>query len=175
MEPYQQQPPSVLQKSVVVFSKNYLPMSRINIRRAITLLIAGQAEPLGFIEGAVWQVRSPSFVLQVPEHIRLTVSNPERLWKVPPVNRREVLKRDGQACQYCGSTKKLTLDHVIPKSKGGPHSWDNVVTACEPCNLKKGDKLLHEVGLVLKSKPKAPTHPAVAFSEQFWKDHPSAV
>nr|WP_290439438.1 HNH endonuclease [Leptolyngbya sp. 'hensonii'] len=53
-----------------------------------------------------------------------------------------MLKWDGHACQYCGSTKKLTLDHVIPKSKGGLHSWDNVVTACEPCNLKKGDKLL---------------------------------
>ncbi|OLP15769.1 HNH endonuclease [Leptolyngbya sp. 'hensonii'] len=173
MEPDQQRPPSVLQKSVVVFSKNYLPVSRVNIRRAVTLLVAGQAEPLGFIEGAIWQVRSPSFVLQVPEHIRLTVSNPERLWKVPPVNRREVLRRDGHACQYCGSTRKLTLDHVIPKSKGGPHTWDNVVTACEPCNLKKGNQLLHEVGLVLKSKPKAPTHPAVAFAEQFWKEHPS--
>lgn len=167
-------PPSVLQNSVVVFSKNYLPVSRINLRRAVTLLVAGQAEPLNFGSEATWQVRSPSLVLDVPEHIRLTVSNPERLWKVPPVTRRELLRRDGHHCQYCGSGKKLTIDHVIPRSKGGTHTWDNVVTACEPCNLKKSDRLLHEVGMVLKTKPKAPTHPAVAFAEQFWQTQSSA-
>ncbi len=75
----------------------------------------------------------------VPEHIRLTVGNPERHWKVPPVNRREVLKRDSHTCQYCGSTKHLTLLHVIPRSKGGQHTWDNVVTACEKCNSIKSD------------------------------------
>lgn len=174
MEPDQQKPPSVFQNSVVVFSKNYLPMSRVNLRRAVTLLVAGQAEPMDFVQGAIWQVRAPSFVLQVPEHIRLTSSNPERLWKVPPVNRREVLRRDGHRCQYCGSTKKLTLDHVQPKSRGGPHSWDNVVTACEPCNLKKSDRTPQEAGMVLRTKPKAPTHPAVAFAEQFWQEHPAS-
>ncbi|MCU0566146.1 MAG: HNH endonuclease [Oculatellaceae cyanobacterium Prado106] len=168
----QQRPhsPSVLQNSVVVFSKNYLPMSRINIKRAITLLITGQAEPVDITQSAVFTVRSPSVVLQVPEHIRLTMTNPERLWKVPPVNRREVLRRDNHSCQYCGVTKSLTLDHVIPRSKGGLHSWDNVVAACERCNSKKGDRLLHETDMVLRHKPKAPTHPAVAFAEQFWKD-----
>lgn len=115
-----------------------------------------------------WEVRSPSVVLQVPEHIRLSVGNPERHWKVPPVNRREVLRRDNHACQYCGSTKHLTLDHVIPRSKGGQHTWDNVVTACEKCNSTKKDRLPHEAGMVLKHKPKAPIHPAVAFAEQFW-------
>lgn len=172
MEPHQQRPPSVLQNSVVVFSKNYLPLSRINLKRAITLLVAGQAEPLGFNSGSTWQIKSPSVVLQVPEHIRLTISNPERLWKVPPVNRREILRRDNHACQYCGSTRKLTIDHVIPKSKGGPHTWDNVVAACESCNSKKGDRLPQEAGMVLKTKPKPPIHPAVAFAEQFWQEQP---
>ncbi|BAZ52762.1 hypothetical protein NIES4103_54270 [Nostoc sp. NIES-4103] len=162
------QQPHVLQNSVVVFSKNYLPLARINIRRAIALLITGQAESLEFGSTKLWEVRSPNIVLQVPEHIRLTVGNPERHWKVPAVNRREVLKRDNHTCQYCGSSKNLTLDHVIPRSKGGQHSWDNVVTACEKCNSTKGDRLLHETSMELKTKPKAPIHPAVAFAEQFW-------
>lgn len=171
MEPQQQsQQPHILQNSVVVFSKNYLPLARINIKRAVVLLVTGQAESLelDFNSTKLWQVRSQAVVLQVPEHIRLTVGNPERHWKVPPVNRREVLKRDSHACQYCGSSKRLTLDHVIPRSKGGQHSWDNVVTACERCNQTKSDRLPHEAGMVLKNKPKAPIHPAVAFAEQFW-------
>jgi 5-methylcytosine-specific restriction endonuclease McrA len=162
------QQPHILQNSVVVFSKNYLPLARINIKRAVVLLVTGQAESLDFSSTKQWEVRSPSVVLQVPEHIRLTAGNPERHWKVPPVNRREVLKRDNHTCQYCGSTKRLTLDHVIPRSKGGQHSWDNVVTACERCNSIKSDRLPHEAGMILKTKPKAPIHPAVAFAEQFW-------
>jgi 5-methylcytosine-specific restriction endonuclease McrA len=163
-------PSQNLQNQVVVFSKNYLPLARINIKRAIVLLITGQAESLEFSSTKQWEVRSPSVVLQIPEHIRLVGGNPERHWKMPPVSRREVLRRDGHACQYCGSTKHLTLDHVLPRSKGGLHSWDNVVTACERCNSAKGDRLLHETNMVLKAKPKAPIHPAIAFAEQFWKE-----
>lgn len=163
----------ILHNQVVVFSKNYLPLARINIKRAIVLLVTGQAESLEFNSLQTWEVRSPSVVLQVPEHIRLTSGNPERQWKLPPVNRREVFRRDHHACQYCGSTKRLTLDHVIPRSKGGTHTWDNVVAACEKCNSAKGDRLLHEIGMVLRSKPKAPIHPAIAFAEQFWKEQPT--
>jgi 5-methylcytosine-specific restriction endonuclease McrA len=170
MPPYQQpQHHSVLQNSVVLFSKNYLPLTRINIRRAAVLLVTGQAESLELDQTQYWEIRSPSLVLQVPEHIRLKGGNPERMWKVPPVSRRELLKRDNHTCQYCGSTKHLTIDHVIPRSKGGTHAWDNVVIACERCNLAKGDRLPHEAGMALKIKPKAPAHPAVAFAERFWK------
>ena len=180
MEPQQQsQQPHILQNSVVVFSKNYLPLARINIKRAVVLLVTGQAESLelDFNSTKLWQVRSQAVVLQVPEHIRSYVGNPERHWKVPPVNRREVLRRDNHTCQYCGNTKHLTLDHVIPRSKGGQHTWENVVTACEKCNSTKSDvwrqaasrlRLPHEAGMVLKNKPKAPIHPGVAFAEQFW-------
>jgi 5-methylcytosine-specific restriction endonuclease McrA len=161
--------PSILQNTVVVFSKNYLPVSRISIRRAIALLVTGQAEPVDMGDCQIWEVRSPSLVLQVPEHIRLTLGNPERHWKVPPVNRRGVLQRDAHRCQYCGSRKHLTLDHVLPRSKGGQHTWDNVVTACSTCNGKKGDRFLHETTMKLATKPKAPIHPAVMFADQFWK------
>lgn len=173
IQPSITQTASVLNNSVVVFSKNYLPVARINIKRAIVLLVTGQAESLGFGSGQEWEVRSPSLVLRVPEHIRLLNSNPERLWKVPAVTRREVLRRDHHSCQYCGSTRRLTLDHVIPRSRGGLHTWDNVVAACERCNSAKGDRLLHEARMTLKRKPKAPIHPALHFAEQFWQAQPN--
>jgi 5-methylcytosine-specific restriction endonuclease McrA len=170
----QTQSPQVLQNQVVVFSKNYLPLARINIKRAIVLLVTGQAESLEFSSTQQWEIRSPSIILQVSEHIRLINGNPERHWKLPPVSRREILRRDNHTCQYCGSTKRLTLDHVIPRSKGGTHTWDNVVAACEKCNALKGDRLLYETSLVLKTKPKAPMHPAIAFAERFWKEQGTA-
>jgi 5-methylcytosine-specific restriction endonuclease McrA len=157
-------------QSVVVFSKNYLPLSRVNIKRAIVLLVTGKAEPLDFLPGAFWEVKSASILLQVPAHIRLTLNSAERVWKVPPVNRRELLRRDKHTCQYCGSHKQLTIDHVFPRSKGGKHTWDNVVIACERCNTRKGDRIPEQVGMVLRSKPTAPTHPAVTFAEQFWQE-----
>lgn len=166
--------PSVLQNQVVVFSKNYLPLARITLKRAIALLVTGQAEPLEFGNSQQWEVRSPSLVLQVSEHIRLTKGNPKRPWKTPPVNRREVFRRDHHTCQYCSSTKGLTIDHVVPRSKGGTHTWDNVVTACSNCNSLKGDRFLHQTNLVLKTKPKAPMHPAIAFAEQFWQTQSGA-
>lgn len=169
-QPHRQRPTEVLAQSVVVFSKNYLPMSRVNIKRAITLLITGKAEPLSIDETAAWQVKSASHLFYVPQQIRLTFTSNERLWKVPPVNRREVLRRDRHSCQYCGCTKNLTLDHVIPRSKGGKHSWDNVVIACERCNAKKGSSTPEQVGMQLRTQPKAPLHPAVAFAEQFWQE-----
>ena len=171
MQAQQATEPQILQNQVVVFSKNYLPLARVNIKRAIVLLVTGQAESLGFDHSQPWEVRSPSLILQVPRQIRLTGSNPERHWKLPPVSRREVFRRDHHSCQYCGClSKHLTLDHVIPRSKGGTHTWDNVVTACERCNSRKSDQLLHETRMVLRTKPKAPIHPAVAFAEQFWKE-----
>lgn len=163
----------VLEQSIVVFSQNYLPISRVNIRRAIVLLLTGKAEPLAMMNVPVWKVRSPSQVIEVPEHIRLTIKGKERAWRVPPVNRREVLRRDHHTCQYCGSTHNLTLDHVVPLSRGGSHTWDNVVTACERCNQCKGNRTPEEAGMVLRSKPRAPLHPTVAFAEQFWREQQS--
>lgn len=167
--------PEVLKQSVVVFSQNYLPISRINIKRAIALLVTGRAEPLSLMSEISWQITSPCLVLHVPEHIRLTIGKSERHWRVPPVSRREILRRDHNTCQYCGSTKKLTLDHVIPRSRGGAHTWENVVTACERCNLYKGSRTPQEANMLLKTKPKAPTHPTVAFAEQFWRNQQDKI
>jgi 5-methylcytosine-specific restriction endonuclease McrA len=161
----------VLRQSVVVFSRNYLPMTRVNIKRAIALLVDGKAEPLDMTTEDGWMVRSPSIAIFVPPQIRLTFTSNERIWKVPPVNRREVLRRDGHSCQYCGSNKRLTLDHVIPKAQGGSHTWENVVAACERCNSAKGDRTPIQAGMPLQIKPRAPMHPTVAFAELFWSEH----
>lgn len=162
---------NVLAHSVVVFSANYLPLTRINIKRAIVLLLAGKAEPVHFMTSAVttWTVHAPSLVLQVPEYIRLTTSNRDRLWKAPSVSRREVLKRDRHTCQYCGSTKHLTLDHVLPRSRGGTDTWENVVAACTTCNGRKGNRTPEEAKMPLRNQPKAPVHPVLAFAEEFWR------
>ncbi len=161
----------VLEQSIVVFSKNYLPISQIPLKRAIVLLITGRAEPLDLFAGPVWKIRSPSIVLEVPSYIRLLQQGRERAWKVPAVNRREVFRRDHHTCQYCSATRDLTIDHVIPLSKGGSHTWENVVTACQSCNQRKGDRLPEQAGMTLKTKPKPPVHPTVHFAERFWKDH----
>ncbi len=160
----------VLEQSVVVFSQNYLPLCRVNIKRAIVLLVTNKAEPLDITSSSGWQIHSPSLVMYVPKHIRLKITSRERMWKVPPVNRREVLRRDRHSCQYCGNSKHLTLDHVIPRSRGGQHTWNNVVAACKQCNSKKGDRTPQEAGMQLRTKPKAPVHPTIAFAEKFWMD-----
>lgn len=67
-----------------------------------------------------------------------------------------IYKRDKNSCQYCGATTKLTIDHVIPRSKGGEDSWDNLVVACSSCNVKKGDKMLEQTNLKLRKQPRAP-------------------
>ncbi|MFW6358834.1 MAG: HNH endonuclease [Chroococcales cyanobacterium] len=159
----------ILRQSVVVFSANYLPISQVNLKRAINLLVTGKAEPVDFLSGKSWEVHSPSIVLQVPDHIRLKASSTERVWKTPPVNRREILRRDKHTCQYCDSKKNLTIDHVIPRSKGGKHTWDNVVIACQRCNGRKGDRTPEQAKMPLKTKPQPPVHPALVFAEQFWR------
>ena len=161
-------------RPVVLFSQNYLPVAQINLKRAAVLLVTARAVPLNLLEaseGQSWQIRSPRQVLHIPEHIRLTVGGSDRIWKTPPVNRREVLRRDHHTCQYCGSQKRLTLDHVIPRAQGGPHTWENVVTACAPCNSQKGNRTPAQAKMPLKHPPKAPMNPVVAFAEQFWKEH----
>jgi 5-methylcytosine-specific restriction endonuclease McrA len=108
-------------------------------------------------------------VLQVPDRLRLKTASIERIWRTPAVNRREIFKRDKYQCQYCGSRQNLTLDHLIPRCRGGSHSWDNLVTACQPCNGKKGDRTPEQAGMILKNPPKAPLHPTLLFAEQFWQ------
>ncbi len=100
------------------------------------------------------EVQSPSFSMRLPSVVSLkSYVKPSR---TPAFTRFNVFLRDRFTCQYCGAKEDLTFDHVIPRSKGGLTTWENVVTACSPCNLRKGDKLPHQVEMLPFQRPFAP-------------------
>jgi len=136
----------------LVLNATFEPLGIVSSRRALLLVLATRAELLHATEGIFHSERS-SF--PEPSVVRLA-----RYVRVPhdrtvAVNRRTVFARDGHRCQYCGSPAE-SIDHVLPRSRGGLHSWDNVVAACRRCNTRKEDRLPHEAGLVLRTAPMAP-------------------
>ena len=142
-----------MDSNVLVLNQNYEPLNVCNTKRAIGLITHGKAEVL---EHMPHLLRSPSFELWQPSVIRLCylIKRPRPTVKL---SRREIFARDNFTCQYCGSkTRDLTIDHVIPRHKGGRHTWDNVVSACKSCNHKKGGKMLEEVKMRLPRPPYRP-------------------
>ena len=81
------------------------------------------------------------------------------------LSRKNILRRDNHRCQYCGSTSALTIDHIIPKSRGGDDTWENLVVACIKCNNKKSDRTPEEAKMSLRTKPKKPSH--ITFIKNF--------
>jgi 5-methylcytosine-specific restriction endonuclease McrA len=157
--------------SVLVLNATYEPLSIISVRRAIILLLKDKAE---LLEAAEQRIRAADFSLPVPLVIRLIymVRVPHRL--NVPLSRHTVMMRDNYTCQYCGTqpTKaNLTIDHILPKVRGGGTSWDNVVCACKTCNLHKGAKTPEEASMRLRSKPDRPRFLAVAFLSRVSTSH----
>ena len=126
--------------TILVLNSSYEPLHFTNWKRAIILLFKDKAKLIS------------KRVIRLVNYVRLPFI---RLGEMFP-SRHLIYKRDNYECQYCGSKKDLTIDHVTPRSKGGDDTWTNLVTACSSCNVKKGSKTLKEAGLVLKSKPRAP-------------------
>jgi len=152
--------------SVLVLNATYEPINVVSIRRAVVLLLKEKAE---VVEATERELRSANLRICMPAVIRLVyyVRIP-RLLGVP-LSRRTVLARDYYTCQYCGATPnkgELTIDHVQPRSKGGETAWDNVVTACRRCNVRKGNRTLAEAGLTLRRKPARPRYIAFAVLAQ---------
>jgi 5-methylcytosine-specific restriction endonuclease McrA len=115
-------------------------------------------------------IHSPSFEMRLPSVIALRdfVSQD----RPPAFTRFNVFLRDGFICQYCASPNELTFDHVVPRSKGGHTAWDNIVTACSPCNLAKGGRNTREAGLHLHRRPRRPTmHELQAVGRRFPPNH----
>ena len=140
-------------RAVLVLNQNYEPLNVCNVRRAIVLVFDGKAEVL---EHHPTAVKTPSRVFPSPSVIRMVylIHRPRPRVKL---TRREVFIRDGYTCQYCGrQAGDLTIDHVVPKSKGGTHAWDNLVSACKPCNHRKGGKSLGEARMTLRKAPIEP-------------------
>jgi 5-methylcytosine-specific restriction endonuclease McrA len=139
--------------TVLVLNQNYEPLNICNVKRALILIIGGKAEVL---EEDTREVRSPSIIYQFPSVIRLhyLVKKPRPVVKL---TRREIFLRDNYTCQYCNiQTRDLTLDHVVPKSRGGAHTWENLVSACRSCNHRKGGKMVAETRMKLNRLPFQP-------------------
>lgn len=149
---------------IVVLQLNaaYEPVAFVSARRAFVLLSKGAAVMESVSEV---QVRSGHQAHLVPSVIRLS-----KYRRVPRrtrmISRRGILTRDKHTCSYCGKEKggfELTLDHIVPKSRGGPSSWENLVSACQPCNHRKADRTPEEAGMKLLRKPL----PYTVFSSRF--------
>ncbi len=140
--------------SVLVLNQNYEPLNVCNTRRALVLVIDGKAE---ILEEYGFKISSATRIFQSPAVIRLInmIRRPRPRVKL---TRREVFIRDNYTCQYCGRVANdLTIDHIIPRSRGGGHSWENLVSACKTCNHRKGGKLLKEARMTLRTVPYEPT------------------
>lgn len=128
--------------TILVLNSDYTPINLASGRRAIVLLLKQKAQLLS------------SRVIRLLNYVKIPFS---KMMTHKP-SKSAIYKRDGNKCQYCGSTKHLTIDHIIPRSKGGGDTWLNLVVACSTCNTKKGDKYLEHSGLKLMRQPKAPTN-----------------
>jgi len=154
-------------------------MTTLSLDRCHALVLNADYRPLSYFPLSVWswqdtikavfldrvqiiseyetEVHSPGLRLKLPSVIALKEYIPT--YRHPAFTRFNVFLRDRFTCQYCGHkfpTNDLTFDHVIPRSKGGKTTWQNVVTACGGCNLRKGSKLCHEVHMFPRQKPFAP-------------------
>jgi 5-methylcytosine-specific restriction endonuclease McrA len=145
---------------VLVLNASYEPLNITNWQRAVVLLLKGKAEQVEH-NG---KMLAPNFPLPTVIRLYHYVNLP---YKDVPLTRRNILHRDGHSCQYCGFTgEELTLDHVIPKSRKGGDSWENMVAACVKCNVKKGNKTPKEAGMPLRKNPRRP-HSGLYF-ERWW-------
>lgn len=144
----------MVDSAVLVLNQNYEPLNVCNARRAFVLVDRGKAEVLEHRDGAV--LRSPTFVFRLPSVIRLVyiIRRPRPQVRM---TRKEVFQRDRYTCQYCGrQTRDLTLDHVIPRHRGGLHAWENLVSACKVCNHRKAGRSPQEARMHLVREPSRP-------------------
>jgi 5-methylcytosine-specific restriction endonuclease McrA len=140
---------------VLVLNATYEPINVCTVRRAVVLLLKEKAE---VIERAEWELHSANTTFARPVVIRLVsyVRIPRDTHR-RKITRRAVFARDNWTCQYCGARSQLTVDHVVPRSKGGGSTWDNIVASCAPCNRRKGDALPRQAGMRLLSQPRTPS------------------
>ncbi|MEE9514703.1 MAG: HNH endonuclease [Candidatus Brocadiales bacterium] len=179
-----------LDSSVLVLNKFFMAMNVVSAKRAITLLYKNSAEVVSMDNGryssynlVTWQdvsllkaelelpgedediswIKTVSISIQVPKIIRLLFYEKTPRWGIK-FNRRNIFARDGNRCQYCGSrfpTSELSLDHVVPRARGGEASWTNMVCACTECNKQKGGRTPEDAGLNLIRRPFVPKHSPV--------------
>ncbi|GIV61325.1 MAG: HNH endonuclease [Rhodothermaceae bacterium] len=140
---------------VLVLNQDYRALTVCSVQRAAVLVLLQKAELVEAMPERY--LRSPSLQLPWPSIVRLKgyVSVP---YKRILLTRKNVLRRDHFRCQYCGSREQLTIDHIVPKSRGGADTWENLVAACVPCNNRKGNRTPEEAGMPLRRRPFRPSH-----------------
>jgi len=139
-------------QKVLVLNFDYSPLNVTSVQRGFILVVNGKAE---IIKSAENPITTFTHTYVRPLIIRLLKYINYRGSGIR-VNRHRVFRRDNNECVYCGSKKELTIDHVIPRSKGRKNTWDNLVTCCQKCNLKKGNKTPDEARMPLRRKPYQP-------------------
>ena len=152
---------------VLVLNQNYEPLNVCNLPRAFRLLFGAKAEVIEYDHQVI---RTPRTEFRAPSIIRLQhqVRRPRPRVKL---TRREVFVRDRYTCQYCGNqSHELTIDHIVPRHRGGGHTWENLVAACKTCNHRKGGKLLDEARLRLVRTPFEPRADVYALFSSYLSD-----
>lgn len=163
----------MLTTPVLVLNRFYIPVSITSLKRAFILMYCGAAKAVSSdyetFDFKSWSeistaknedcVRTVTTIIKAPRVIIL-IRYEGYYRKQPKFNRLNIFRRDGGFCQYCGKTfsrQELTIDHIVPRSKGGKSTWDNVVCCCATCNRKKGGKIPQDANMKLLNKPKKPT------------------
>lgn len=139
--------------TVLVLNFDYTPLNVTTLKRGFVLVDKGKAEIIKSDENPIiagFKTYVRPLVIRLLKYIKHFSRN------LRP-NRNRIYKRDGHKCVYCGNGKNLTLDHVVPKSRGGTNEWNNLVTSCFKCNLKKGNKTPEEAKMVMTQKPFTPS------------------
>jgi len=149
-------------RKVLVLNTTYEPLNVCTLRRAVVLMLKEKAEMVER-SGRVYHSERREYALPHVIRLRSYVTVPRAAGR--RISRRAVFARDRYRCQYCGSQRHLTVDHVVPRSKGGADSWDNVVTSCAPCNLRKGDRLPHVANMRPARRPRPPEPLNFIFTE----------
>ncbi|MFU8812421.1 MAG: HNH endonuclease [Balneolaceae bacterium] len=144
-----------MDSGVLVLNQDYQPLSVCSVQRSMKLLCLEKAEMLH--DDPEKCIRTVDDEYSYPSVIRLH-SYIHIPYNRIVLSRRNIMKRDNHTCQYCGSKNDLTLDHVIPRSRNGNDSWENLVTACTKCNVRKGNRTPSEAGMPLRVKPYRPIH-----------------
>ncbi|WIX84483.1 HNH endonuclease [Amycolatopsis sp. DG1A-15b] len=144
-------------RRVLLLNATFEPLTALPLRRAVVLVMCGKAEVVHGDPGGI-ELHSAKVSLPVPSVIRLSTYVRVPYRAQVPLTRAGLMHRDRYRCAYCGGRAE-TIDHVIPRSRGGPHSWTNCVACCAKCNHRKADRLLSEIGWRLRIVPRAPHGP----------------
>lgn len=166
-----------MSQEVLVLNSDFEPLNVCPLRRALVMVFLGKADVLHADETSVYSTQRGTYHPPTVVKLRSQVRRPIPELKL---SRRTIFARDNYTCQYCGQTSKdMTIDHIVPKKNKGEASWENLVCCCRKCNMKKSDKLAHQVGMKLLRPPRRPRYvPYISMTKyitgrrnEIWRDY----